>query len=224
MPQRLEDTGLDFSFAVELLAKILYVRGQLRLPDLANYSKLSPGVLDPVLTFMRSERLCEMARRGETEGAMAYTLTDSGRARAQDFLARNQYAGPAPVSLKAYIDQVQRQSIADMRVTREKLHQAFSGIVIQNQLLDQFGAAMNSSRAIFVYGPAGSGKTYISERLVGLLSGDVAVPYAVVVDNEIIQLFDPVVHEPVAREKASQPSRPGPSRRRPLCCAADPWC
>ena len=202
MPQRLEDTGLDFSFVVELLAKILYVRGQLRLPDLANYSKLSVGMLDPVLTFMRSERLCEMARRGETEGAMAYNLTDSGRARAQDFLTRNQYAGAAPVSLKAYIDQVQRQSIADMRVTRENLHQAFSGIVIQDQLLDQFGAAMNSSRAIFVYGPAGSGKTYISERLVGLLSGAVAVPYAVVVDNEIIQLFDPVVHEPVAREKA----------------------
>jgi predicted ATPase with chaperone activity len=64
---------------------------------------------------------------------------------------------------------------------------------------------MNSGRAIFVYGPAGSGKTYISERLVGLLSGDVAVPYALVVDNEIIQIFDPVVHEPVAQEKSSTP-------------------
>jgi hypothetical protein len=203
MPQRLEDTGLDISFVVELLAKILYVRGQLRLPDLAHHSKLPPGVLDPVLTFMRSERLCEMARRGETEGTVAYNLTDSGRTRARDFLARNQYAGPAPVSLKAYVDQVQKQSIVDMRVTREKLRQAFSGIVIQDQLLDQFGAAMNSGRAMFVYGPAGSGKTYISERLVGLLSGDVVVPYALVVDNEIIQLFDPLVHEPVAPEKAS---------------------
>jgi hypothetical protein len=205
MPQRLEDTGLDFSFVVELLAKILYVRGQLRLPDLGNHSKLPRGVLDPVLTFMRGERLCEMVRRGETEGTVAYNLTDSGRTRARDFLARNQYAGPAPVSLKAYIDQVQKQSIADMGVTRERLRQAFSGIVIQDQLLDQFGAAMNSGRAIFVYGPAGSGKTYISERLVGLLSGDVAVPYALVVDNEIIQIFDPVVHEPVAQEKSSTP-------------------
>src|SRR5262245_51737091 len=105
MPRRVEDTGLDFSFLVELLAKILYVRGQLRLPDLANHSKLPLGVLDPVLTFMRSERLCEMARRGETESAMAYNLTESGRTRANDFLARNQYAGPAPVSLKAYIHQ-----------------------------------------------------------------------------------------------------------------------
>ena len=198
MPQRVEDAGLDFSFLVELLAKVLYVRGQLRLPDLAAHVKLPPGVLEPLLTFMRTERLCEMVRRGETEGAMAYNLTDIGRSRAQDFLQRSQYAGPAPVSLKAYVSQVEKQSIVDMGVTREKLNQAFSGIVIKQQLLNQFGAAMNSGRAIFVYGPAGSGKTYISERLVGLLSGSVAIPYAIEVDNEVIQVFDPVVHEPVA--------------------------
>jgi DNA-binding PadR family transcriptional regulator len=198
MPQRVEDAGLDFSFLVELLAKVLYVRGQLRLPDLAAHVKLSPGVLEPLLTFMRTERLCEMVRRGETEGAMAYNLTDLGRSRAQDFLQRSQYAGPAPVSLKAYVSHVEKQSIVDMGVTREKLNQAFSGIVIKQQLLNQFGAAMNSGRAIFVYGPAGSGKTYISERLVGLLSGSVAIPYAIEVDHEVIQVFDPVVHEPVA--------------------------
>src|SRR3954469_7411357 len=100
MPQSLEETGLDFSFIVELLAKILYMRGQLRLPDLSAHSKLPLGVLEPVLALMRSERLCEMSRRGETEGAMLYTLTDTGRARAQDFLARSQYSGAAPVSLK----------------------------------------------------------------------------------------------------------------------------
>ncbi|HSD44724.1 MAG TPA: ATP-binding protein [Burkholderiales bacterium] len=205
MPQRVEDTGLDFSFLVELLAKVLYVRGQLRLPDLGAHVKLPPGVLEPLLTFMRTERLCEMVRRGETEGAMAYNLTDLGRSRAQDFLQRSQYAGPAPVNLKAYVSQVEKQSIVDMGVTRQKLNQAFSGIVIKEQLLNQFGAAMNSGRAIFVYGPAGSGKTYIAERLVGLLSGGVAIPYAIEVDNEVIQVFDPVVHEPVAVQ-GSKPS------------------
>ena len=53
---------------------------------------------------------------------------------------------------------------------------------------------------MLVYGPAGSGKTYISERLVGLLTGDVAIPYAIEVGNEVIQVFDPVVHQPVAME------------------------
>lgn len=200
LPQRVEDTGLDFSFLVELLTKILYVRGQLRLPDLAVNVKLSFAALEPLLTFMRGERLCEMVRQGETDGTMAYTLTDLGRERARDFLERCQYAGPAPVSLSAYAKQVQQQSIMDMGVTRETLKRAFDGIIVRPELLEQFGAAMNSGRPILVYGPAGSGKTYISERLVGLLTGDVAIPYAIEIGNEVIQVFDPVIHQPVAIE------------------------
>lgn len=200
MPQRVEDTGLDFSFLVELLTKILYVRGQLRLPDLATHAKLSLGALEALLTFMRGERLCEMARHGDTDGTMAYTLTDLGRARAKDFLERCQYAGPAPVSLNAYVRQVEQQSIMNMGVTRETLQRAFEGIVVRRDLLDQFGAAMNSGRPILVYGPAGSGKTYLSERLVGLLSGNVAIPYAIEVGNEVIQVFDPVMHHPIAMD------------------------
>ena len=205
MPQRVEDTGVDFSFLVELLAKVLYVRGQLRLPDLAAHVKLSIGVLEALLSFMRSERLCEMVRHGETDGTMSYTLTDLGRARAKDFLERCQYAGPAPISLSAYVKQVAQQSVMDMGVTRELLQTAFEGIIVRRELLDQFGAAMNSGRPILVYGPAGSGKTYISERLVGLLSGNVAIPHAIEVGNEVIQVFDPMVHEPVASDD-SRPS------------------
>src|SRR5690349_24812960 len=134
-PQRLEDTGLDFSFVVELLAKVLFLRGQLRLPELAAHVKLPIGVLDPVLSLMRSERLCEMSRRGETEGAMLYSLTDLGRARAQDFLARSQYSGPAPVSLKAYTEQVQKQSILQMAVDREHVRDVFKDVVIKDELL-----------------------------------------------------------------------------------------
>jgi hypothetical protein len=199
-PQRVEDTGLDFSFLVELVTKVLYVRGQLRLPDLSGHVKLSVSVLQPLLTFMRAERLCEMTRQGETDGTMAYTLTDLGRARARDFLERSQYAGAAPVSLDAYARQVSDQSVMNMGVTRDTLRRTFEGIVVRPELLDQFGAAMNSGRPLLVYGPAGSGKTYISERLVGLLTGDVAIPHAIEVGNEVIQMFDPVVHMPTAQD------------------------
>jgi hypothetical protein len=200
-PQRIEDAGLDVGFLVELVVKVLFLRGQLRLPELSAHLKLPVGVLDPVLTLMRSERLCEMSRRGETEGAMLYTLTDAGRVRAQDFLARSQYSGPAPVSLNAYITQVQKQSILHMSINRARVSEVFSEVVISDQLLDQFGAGMASGRAVLIYGPAGSGKTYIAERLVGLADGDVGIPHAIAVDNEVIQVFDAVIHQPVAQEK-----------------------
>jgi hypothetical protein len=200
MPQRLEDTGLEFAFLVELLAKVLYVRGQMRLVDLAAHVGLPLAVLEPLLALLRAERLCEMVRQGESDGTMAYRLTDLGRVRAQDFLQRSQYAGPAPVSLSAYVRQVERQSVMDMRVSREALQRAFAGIIVSPGLLQQFGAAMNSGRPILLYGPAGSGKTYLSEQLVRLLSGSVAIPHAVEVGNEVIQVFDPVVHQAVPLE------------------------
>src|SRR5690349_23531365 len=132
-PQRLEDTGLDVGFVVELLAKVLFLRGQLRLPELSAHVKLPVGILDSVLALMRSERLCEMSRRGETEGAMLYTLTDAGRARAQDFLARSQYTGPAPVNLNAYIAQVEKQSILNMHIDRARVSDVFAEVVISDQ-------------------------------------------------------------------------------------------
>ena len=162
MPQSVEDTGLDFSFLVSLVTKIMFLGGQINLLDLADRSKLPVVVLEPVLSFMRAERLCEILRRNEAEISIVYALTDTGRQRAQEFMLRSQYAGPAPVSLQAYIEQTERQSIKDMRVTADKVGQAFNGLVIRERVLNQFGAAMNSGRAIFVYGPAGSGKTFIA--------------------------------------------------------------
>lgn len=197
-PHTVGDTGLNFLFLIELLVKLLFLRGQLRLADMVNHTRLSVGVLESLLAFMRTERLCEASRNGETETAISYNLTDLGRLRAQDFLQKSQYSGPAPVNLQAYVNQVRKQSVIDMQVTRENLQQAFSGVVIKERTLKQFGAAMNSGRAIFVYGPAGTGKTFLSEKLASLLSGNIFIPHAIVVDSEVIQVFDPLIHEEVA--------------------------
>jgi len=212
-PRTIEETGLGFQFLVELLTKAMFLRGQMRLVDLVLYSKLSVAVLEPLLAHMRAERMCEATRSSEAETAIAYTLTELGRLRAEDYLRKNQYVGPAPVSLPAYIKQVREQSIANMQVTREQLSKVFSGLVIKEGILKQFGAAMNSGRAIFVYGPAGSGKTFIAEHLAGLLTGDVAIPHAIVVDNEVIQVFDPLTHESLLPLNADGNGSPGLDRR-----------
>jgi len=90
-----------------------------------------------------------------------------------------------------------------MRVTRQDVVRGFHGVVITPHVRDQFGGAMNSGRAIFLYGPAGSGKTFIAEHLRSLLHGHVAIPHAITVDDEIIQVFDPFVHKPI---QASPPA------------------
>ncbi len=199
-PVNLEQTGLPFFFLVELTAKILFKGGPQRQGELVDRIRLLPGVLEPVLAFMRAEHLIEVQPRTQGDPAHAagkdftFALTDMGRQRAIDAMARSQYAGPAPVSLQAYERQVRLQSMADVEVTREDITRVFEGVVLKPDLLDQFGAAMNSRRASFVYGPAGAGKTFIAERLIGLLEGGIYIPHAILVDGEVIQVYDPLVH------------------------------
>ena len=202
VPRTPEETGLRFLFLVELIAKVLFVRGQLRLTEMSNHLRLPVTVVDAMMAFMRAERLCEVTKRGETDGDVHYNLTESGRARATEFIQKNQYAGTAPVSLEAYTQQVERQAIAGMRVTLPDVNRAFEGLVIKPHLREQLGAAMNSGRAMFLYGPAGSGKTYLAEQLLRLLSGHVAIPHAICVDSEVIQLYDPLVHQLVEGKQA----------------------
>ena len=107
-PHTIDETGLSFHFIVELLTKALFLRGQMRLMDLVSYSKLPVAVLEPILAFMRSERMCEAVRSSEAETAVAYNLSELARQRAKDYLRKNQYVGTAPVSLSVYIKEVQK--------------------------------------------------------------------------------------------------------------------
>lgn len=201
-PATIEETGLSAQYLLELAVKTLFLNGQLRLLDLVEALRLPFAVIQPLMNIVRNERMCEVSRSGEAETATIYQLTDLGRKRAEDYLQKSHYVGPAPVSLAAYIEQVRGQSVTHMGVTRAQMQQAFSDLIVADSLQHQFGAAMNSGHAIFVYGPAGSGKTYIAEHLARLLTGNVAIPHAVLVDNEVIQIFDPLIHKPVLQETA----------------------
>ena len=47
---------------------------------------------------------------------LRYALTEKGKQWAQEALAQNQYVGPAPVSLAAFSERMQRQRITNERV------------------------------------------------------------------------------------------------------------
>jgi hypothetical protein len=207
-PRTVDETGLPFLFLAELLGKILFQRGQLRLAELAAHTKLNVSVIDPLIAFLRSEKLCEVARIGNsgTDADLCYILTEAGRARAQAALGRNAYAGPAPVTLAAYVAQVAAHSVANMQVTRGAMAATFDGVVVNPVVLDQIGAGMNSGRALFLHGAAGSGKTYLAERLRDLLVGTIAVPHALMVDGEVIPFFDNVQHCVIEAAVAEAPS------------------
>ncbi len=197
-PRGVAETGLPFLFLAELLAKTLSLRGQTRLPELAAHMKLGAGVLEALTAFLRAEKLCELSRRGDsgTDADLLLQLSDAGRLWAAECRRRSAYCGPAPVTLDDYRAQVETSSVARLRVTRADVARQFRDVVADPGLLDQLGTAMNSGRAIFIHGQAGSGKTYLAESLHGLLRGDIAVPHAIMIDGEVLPFYDAALHRP----------------------------
>lgn len=222
-PASLEEAGLPQSLVVDLLLRHLLRDGELAIAELGARIALPLPLLDRLLAFMRGERLVEVPRRGTFDAEVRYVLTDAGRVRAEDAMRRNQYAGPAPVSLADYIACVERQKVLDAHVSRERLESALGDLILPEGLLPMLGAALNSHRPIFLYGPSGSGKTFLAEQLVDVIEGHVWVPHAITVDGEIIQVFDPLVHRRVessahggSLDRARQPDARWVRCRRPV--------
>lgn len=210
-PKTVRETGLEQSLIVELVVKTMYSSGKMHLPVLTGKLRLSINVLREVLGFMLAEQLVEVASRGDSDLDVNYQLTGIGKARAADFLARCRYIGPAPVTLHAYRDLVGRQSSGQAqlaRVSAADLAAAFVEDSIDPQVRELVGAALQSSKSMLLYGPSGSGKTTLARKLGQLQQGVVAVPYAILVDQAIVLVYDPLLHLP-----PSLPARQAEERR-----------
>lgn len=196
-PRKVAETGLSLSFLSDLLEKHLYEAGVLTIPVLGQRTALAGPILEDVLGFLRKEGRIEIRAQAPEANSLRYALTERGRASAQSALLRSGYVGPAPVPLAAYTDIARVQSVRDRLVTRTRMHASFADVVLDSDTLDRLGPALNSGKAIFVYGDAGTGKSYITQRLSRLLGDAALVPHAIAVGDVAIQIFDPAVHIPV---------------------------
>jgi len=193
-PKTVEETGLPFSFLVELACKTMYFGGVMSLAAIARELALPVSVAGGAVEFLKKERLAEVKQGADLKASYTYALTDIGRERAREYLQLSAYVGPAPVTLDQYSEVAKRQTVRKMAVTRDTMEKAFEEVVMTPGLLDRLGPAVNSGRSIFLYGPSGNGKMFIAERLSRVLSGYVFIPHALVVDNQVIRVFDPVNH------------------------------
>ena len=194
-PTKLADTGLSQTFVADLVAKQLLDRGTVSLVELSSIVALAGSIIESVLNFMRDEALIEVRPGKASATGLMYTLTDRGRVTALDAMMRSGYLGPAPVPLRHYARIARSQSIHNRAVTQESMHAAFDDVVLDSRLLDSLGPALNSGRAMFLYGPAGTGKTYISQRLCRLFRQPTLIPHAIAIDETVVQVFDPLVHK-----------------------------
>jgi predicted ATPase with chaperone activity len=199
VPETLEETGLDAAFVSNLLLKTLYRGGARRGRALADRICLRFGLLDELLLDLQQRHLIEV-RRTEGHGRQGYVfdLTNEGRTRAREAMSQSRYVGPAPVPFETYVRWVERQSVRDRNVAPGEIREALDHLVLDESFVDAVGAAANSGTALFLYGSPGNGKTAVARALARLSGEPIHVPYAVSVEGgTIIQLHDPVYHQPV---------------------------
>ncbi len=193
-PQEVEQTGIRRGLLEDLALKTLYLNGEMTLHELSDRMCLGFGVVDEIFRFFRKEQLCEV--KGMVGGSHRIKTTAQGKSRAIDLLLLNQYAGPAPVSLMDYGTRVRMQSVQQTQVQRPDLIRAFHPLVLNEDVIYRLGTAVVSGTSIFLYGPAGTGKTSIANSLPAIYNDLVWIPYAVEVDGQIITVYDPGVHRP----------------------------
>jgi predicted ATPase with chaperone activity len=199
VPESVSDTGLSEEFIVDLLLKTLYVQGVRTGRQLMAAVRLPFSFVDDRLLSLQQRRLVEvLGTSGPNRGSYLFDLTGAGRDRAREALSSSQYVGPAPVPLVQYRTWVEKQTIRNVHVTREVVREGFRRMVLSDAVHDVLGPSINSAKSLFLYGAPGNGKTMIAETISHLLGGDIFVPFTVEVEGQMMILYDPVYHHPVA--------------------------
>ena len=193
-PSTLSETGLSASLLLDLLVKHLHIGGVYTLRELAKKLALSGGIVTDLIGQAKILAWVEN-RQSTRDGQMCFALSYLGFSQAEKAFLKNAYLGPAPIPLAQYIKVVKIQSRRSAPLTKVELETAFNGLIFPEQLIEKIGPALNSTKPILIYGKAGTGKSYFCRHLNLLFGEQVLIPYALEVNNEIMQIFDPKVHQ-----------------------------
>jgi len=193
-PASIAESGLNPEVLAQLLLKTL-LGGEASGSGLAERLKVPYSLLDALVQHARIEKLVEVrGTSGVGSAGYRYILTDLGRDRANQYMDVCRYVGPAPVPLSQYNAYVRACMAAKGPVDADRLMTGFEHLIVSRTMLDQLGPAVNSGKALFLYGKPGNGKTVVAEGIGRALGTDMYVPHALDVDGQVITMYDPVNH------------------------------
>ncbi|SMX42312.1 ATPase [Maliponia aquimaris] len=197
-PKRIEEMRLPLIMMRDIVLKTMFRKNTNIVTDLAHTVCLPVPVTQEIIDMCRKQGLMEamgtLGAGGQVSSEMPYQLTDSGKARALDALAQSEYFGPMPVPLDVYAEQVKRQSIRNIQISRDQLTGAMGHLVLPEDLISNLGPAVSAGRSILMYGPPGNGKSSISNGIRDAMGDKIFVPRAIEYSGQVITVYDPIVH------------------------------
>ncbi len=203
VPGSLAETGIDREVLLSLLLKICYTSSQTTTELAAARMLLPIPLIAEMLEDLRRDNLAEILGSSGPLG-FRFTLSQKGRDRAMRAMDVSGYVGPAPVSLEAYTASVELQAAARPPVNPEQISESLAALTLTDEARMLAGLAVTGNRSLFVYGPAGNGKTSICLSLRKALTEGVWIPHCISIEQQMIRIYDAQVHELLELPNASR--------------------
>lgn len=202
-PRGLEAMALPLPMMRDILIKTMFRQNISQVTQVARAICLPINVTQELVDIARTQLLLEATgtMSANAGNEMGYQLTDAGRTRANEALKQSEYFGPMPVPLAVYHEQIKRQSIRNIQITRDQLTTAMGHLILPPALISNLGPAVSSGRSILMYGPPGNGKSSISNGIRDALGDKIYVPRAIEYAGQVITVYDPIVHSQAEDEE-----------------------
>jgi hypothetical protein len=197
LPRTIRDTGISQTNLLNLLLKTMYVETKEIIPELAPRLGLGAAIVQELIDEAVRRRFVQTLGSVQTGyiSAIRYVLSEQGKNAAAEALAQNLYVGPAPVPLADYRAQVEKQKITNEPQSAAALRQGLGGLVVSDHYIRKLLPAINAGRSVLLFGPPGNGKTTIANRIAELFRGEIYIPHAFEIGNQIVKVYDSSIHK-----------------------------
>jgi hypothetical protein len=195
-PADIRATGVDEVDLMSLLLKLIYRDRLETTRQFIDAIKLPYHIVLDLIRMAVDRQLLQTlgSRYSDNPIDLSYSFTEAGRNWTVDALTRLRYTGPAPVTLDEFNYRVNMQKLTNELITFDRIRKVMSDLTFDDSMIEQTGPALNSGRAILLYGPPGNGKTSMAMRLSSVFHDVIYVPYSIVVEGQIIRVHDPSIH------------------------------
>ena len=206
-PRSLAEVGISTIMMRDILLKTMFRTNLDLVTALGRVMCLPVTIMQELVDLARGQKLLQATGtlHATSGNEMGYQLTDGGKARALDALAQSEYYGAMPIPLEAFKEQVKRQSIRNIKLSRTELLRGMGHLILPEDLIGNLGPAVTSGRSILMYGPPGNGKSSISNGIRDALGDKIYVPRALEYSGQVITVYDPIVHS-AAEESVDDPN------------------
>ncbi len=194
VPTSRDALNIPYAVLEQLLLKHLSATPKTDILHLTRLMAISGHIVEELVSMMREKSLVEVYQAESFSAHTAsinsnkirYGLSAAGMQQAELAFKRDAYIGPTPVSLADYNEMVLAQDVRACPITRQDVVNAMADVYGAERMIDVLGPAINSGRALLLYGDAGTGKTFVATRLNDALNTAIYIPYAVYSDGNII--------------------------------------